>query len=292
MSIYLPESLHIAVMRNRRSATKLRIRIAPDNEQAPTFASRLPAFPLVFVPWLILYESVLHLGPLPGAFAGYLPGEVHWPIWQWMQPVYASAYVLVPLVPLVVTTNHLLRRFVLAGMVATVIGHLMFLAIPVIAPPRPFEPHGVLGMWMLQERRMDLNNGTGAFPSFHVIWAFLGASALAVEFPRLRQLLFLWAGAVSVSCVFTGMHAAVDILAGFVIYLLAWSHPQIVKLLKRLASASTKQQGFTPFRFFGTVDSGPRTAMARAADLRSFRGTDVIGTRAAMTQVGEPHEQS
>src|SRR3954463_4204590 len=81
--------------------------LAPDDGRRPVLASRLAVFPLLFIPWLILYESVVHLGPLPNAFEGYLPGELHWPICQWMELLYVSPYVLVTLAPLVIGTNRL-----------------------------------------------------------------------------------------------------------------------------------------------------------------------------------------
>jgi membrane-associated phospholipid phosphatase len=208
----------------------------PDDQRRPTPVSRLAVFPLLFVPWLILYESVVNLGPPPGAFQTFLPGELHWPIWQWMELLYVSPYVLVTLAPFVVTTNAQLRRFTLAGILATVIGHLVFVAIPAIAPPRPFEPHGLLGAMMRLDRDFDLNNGTAAFPSFHAFWAFLGASVFAARWPRWRYLAWAWAVGVSLSCVLTGMHGAVDVVGGFGLYFLAWLHRPILLALKRQAS--------------------------------------------------------
>ena len=184
----------------------------------------------------ILYESVVNLGPPPGAFQTYLPGELHWPIWQWTELLYVSPYFLVTLAPFVAKTNRLLRRFTLAGILATVIGHLVFLVLPAIAPPRPFEPHGLLGAMMRLDRDLDLNNGTAAFPSFHAFWAFLGASVFVARWPRWRYLAWAWAIGVSLSCVFTGMHGAVDVVAGFGLYLLTWNHEPILLSLNRQAS--------------------------------------------------------
>jgi hypothetical protein len=78
---------------------------------------------------------------------------------------------------------------------------------------------------------LDLNNGTAAFPSFHAFWAFLGASVFAARWPRWRYLAWTWATGVSLSCVFTGMHGAVDIVAGFALYLLTWFHQPILQSL-------------------------------------------------------------
>jgi membrane-associated phospholipid phosphatase len=234
------ESL-LSILRNRRIEQPL-LRANPDGfvvpaaDRPPTLAARLAVFPLLFVPWLILYESVVKLGAPPGSFQTYLPGELHWPIWQWTELLYVSPYVLVTLVPFVATTGGLLRRFTLAGILATVIGHLIFLTLPAVAPPRPFEPHGILGAMMRLDRDLDLNNGTAAFPSFHAFWAFLGASVFALRWPRWRYLAWAWATGVSLSCVFTGMHGAVDIVAGFALYLLTWFHRAVLLALNRHVS--------------------------------------------------------
>jgi membrane-associated phospholipid phosphatase len=202
--------------------------LAPNDDRPPVLFHRLTVFVVLFIPWLVLYETVVYLGPPAGAFQTYLPGEMHWPIWQWMEVLYVSPYVLVTLVPFAINTNRLLRRFTLAGILATIIGHLIFLSLPAIAPPRPFEPHGLLGSTMLLDRRLDLNNGTAAFPSFHAFWALLGASVCAAEWPRLRYVGWAWAVGVCMSCVFTGMHATVDVGAGLFLYLVTWFHVPIL----------------------------------------------------------------
>jgi membrane-associated phospholipid phosphatase len=227
--------IHTMAQRNARGRrVSLADALPPDDERPPALVRRLAVFPLLFIPWLVLYESVVNLGPLPHSFEDYLPGEVHWPVLQWMESLYVSPYVLVTLTPFLCRSNRVLRRFMLAGLLATVIGHLTFLTIPAIATPRPFEPRGVLGAMMLWDRKMDLCNGTAAFPSFHVVWAFLGAGVFAARWPRSRDLAWFWAAAVSLSCVFTGMHATVDIVAGFALFLLTWNCQPLFRWLNRL----------------------------------------------------------
>lgn len=77
---------------------------------------------------------------------------------------------------------------------------------------------------MLGERAMDRNNGTAAFPSFHVVWAFLGAAVYAARWPRLRFGCWCWATLVAASCVLTGMHSLIDIVAGFGVFLLVYNY--------------------------------------------------------------------
>jgi membrane-associated phospholipid phosphatase len=199
--------------------------LPPDDGASPRIWHRLVVFPLLFVPWLVMYEWVVYRGPAAGALQSYLPGEVQWPIWQWTEVLYFSPYVLVTLAPLCAPTNRVLRRFIIAGGIATVLVFIMFLAVPVIAPPRPFHPSGILGHMMLYERAMDLNNGTAAFPSFHVVWAFLGAAVFAARWPRTRVACWLWAVLVAGSCVLTGMHSLLDIIAGFAVFLVLDNYP-------------------------------------------------------------------
>src|SRR3954465_6185979 len=132
-----------------RSESDRLIALPPDDDAAPNVWHRLLVFPLLFVPWLVMYEWVVYRGPAAGALQSYLPGELNWPILQWAEVPYFSPYVLVTLAPLLAPTNRVLRRFIIAGGIATVLVFLVFLTVPVIAPPRSFQPSGMLGGMML-----------------------------------------------------------------------------------------------------------------------------------------------
>jgi len=58
-----------------------------------------------------------------------------------------------------------------------------------------------------------------AFPAFHATWAALAAVVFARRWRRAEWAWWLMAIAIGASCVTTGMHAAADVLAGFVV---AW----------------------------------------------------------------------
>lgn len=201
--------------------------VAPENDLKPLWRHRLAYFPLLFIPWLIFYEFAVWLGPQPGAFETFLPGEVHWPIWQWTELLYVSPYVLVTLAPLIAPTNRGLRRMFIAAWMATIFVGLLFLIVPAIAPFRPFHPHGLLGQMMLSDRALDRNNGAASFPSFHVVWSFLGAMVWAERMPRWRIPWIVWAAAVSASCVLTGMHSFIDILGGSVVFLWVYNYQRV-----------------------------------------------------------------
>jgi membrane-associated phospholipid phosphatase/protein-S-isoprenylcysteine O-methyltransferase Ste14 len=188
------------------------IALPADEPGAPSLADRLSVVVLVFLPWLLLYEAVALIGAPPDAVAAYLPFEHALPVVEWTEAIYASAYPFALLAPLVARTKRDLRRFAVLGAIATGLVTLLFVSVPLVAPPRPFEPAGWLGELLLVERAYD--TPAAAFPSFHVVWALLAAWLYARSFPAARALWWGWAALVSASCVTTGMHAIVDVVGG------------------------------------------------------------------------------
>jgi hypothetical protein len=199
--------------------TPPRFHLAPDEESAPSGFERLSCYFLVLLPWVAIYEIIASLEVLKDAAPAYLPFEARLPVWAWTEPVYASTYLVASLAPLAARSRADLRRYELAGLLSMALVFPLFLAIPLAAPPRPFLPEGPLGAVLMWERSIDIP--AEAFPSFHVIWALLSARVFAARTPRWRWLWRAWALAVVLCCVTTGMHAVVDVLAGFAMALLA-----------------------------------------------------------------------
>jgi protein-S-isoprenylcysteine O-methyltransferase Ste14 len=188
------------------------LRLPEASASAPSVADRASAWMLVLLPWLVLYEAVQALGVPRDAVVILLPGEARWPVWQGSEIVYASTYLFVALAPLAAVTRAELRRFMTRGWAATALVVLLWIVLPVAAPPRPFEPSGFPGALLAFERRMD--SAACAFPSFHVVWALLAAHAWRGRLGRARVLAGVWAAAIAASCVTTGMHTVADVLAG------------------------------------------------------------------------------
>lgn len=188
------------------------LRLPPASEAPPTFWDRLSIGVLVLLPWLIAYEALGHATPSRGISA-FLPFEHSWPVVEWTEWVYISAYPAVVLIPLAAHRSSDLRRFAIAGIVGSVIGHLAFFVVPLLAEPRAFEPATLAGRILMLERA-DGIGGRAAFPSFHVFWAVLTAWLFARSFPRWRAPAWIWAAAVAASCLTTGMHALCDVAAG------------------------------------------------------------------------------
>jgi membrane-associated phospholipid phosphatase/protein-S-isoprenylcysteine O-methyltransferase Ste14 len=223
--------------------------LPPNEERTPKIAERISVYCLVLLPWLMLYEAVAMLGIPADAIVGLLPFEKHLPVYEWTELFYGGTYLFVFLVPIIATSARSLREFSIAGLIATSLVILLFVVLPVTAPPREFVPHGVFGQLMMWERRLD--TPAAAFPSFHVIWAFLAARAFSGAFPKMRMLWWLCASLISASCVTTGMHSIADILAGALVAWIvvrsgtAW---EMVRLLAERIANSWKEWRIGPVR--------------------------------------------
>jgi protein-S-isoprenylcysteine O-methyltransferase Ste14 len=194
-----------------------------DDERRPTAVDRIRCYLTVLLPWLLLYEAVISLGIPADAKIAYLPFESRIPVWQWTEILYASVYVTVALVPLIAKTRHDLHWFSIRGLLSMAIVFPIYLTVPLIAPPRPFVSDTTLGLLLNFDRLHD--GATAAFPSYHVIWAFLAAEVLGHQ-RWAKWLARTWACLVSASCLTTGMHALVDILTAiFVLWIVLRAEP-------------------------------------------------------------------
>ena len=243
-------------------------------------ADRLSACALVLLPWLVLYEAVQALGVAPDALALLLPGEAGWPVWENTELVYASTYLFVALAPLAAVSRSDLRRFMVRGGAATVLIVVLWLVLPVAAPPRAFTPAGPLGSLLALERSLD--SPACAFPSFHVVWAFLAAPVWAARLGRAGGLAWGWAWAISASCATTGMHTVADVAAGLAVSLLVFRLPAAWEVLRataeRLAN-SWREWDFGAVRIInhgGWAALGTFAGITLAAALVGGRGVEAV----------------
>ena len=186
----------------------------PDDETEPTTLDRLRCYLTVLVPWLLLYEAVVALGIPSDAKIAYLTFENRWPVWPWTEILYGSVYVVVVLVPLIARKRHDLRWFSSRALLSMALVFPVYLSVPLIAPPRPFFSIGIPGAFLNFDRAHD--SAAAAFPSYHVIWAFLAAGAIGRNRPW-KSLAWIWAWLVCLSCLTTGMHAFVDVIGGLIV---------------------------------------------------------------------------
>ena len=202
---------------------------------SPSILRRLRTSIAVLLPWLAGYGLIWALGRQRGAVATYLPFEQHLPVFAWTEGIYASTYVIAMLTPFLVRTNENLRHFAVRGLTAMALIFSLYLLLPIFVPPRPFQPSSAIGDLLLLER--SSYSGVGAFPSFHVVWALIAASVLGQAGFWRRACVWIWAALVSVSCVTTGMHSVLDILAGLAAFLLVMNSGRIWMNILRLSEA-------------------------------------------------------
>jgi membrane-associated phospholipid phosphatase len=112
------------------------------------------------------------------------------------------------------------ERFLLANTIAFLTALPVFALLPAIGPWAGYHFRGNPQQMACEASILALRNGTSGgvgivcFPSFHVIWAVLSATALWSVKP-LRIPATLLATLIVISTVTTGWHYATDVLAGF-----------------------------------------------------------------------------
>jgi protein-S-isoprenylcysteine O-methyltransferase Ste14 len=177
---------------------------------------RASVYVLVLLPWLLLYEAVHYAGVPRDAMSSHLPFERGWPVLEWTEAVYASAYIMILATPLLVRSRASLRRFAVTGLFATAVVTFVYILVPLVAPPRPFEPTTVLGRVLAFER--SLSHTVAAFPAFHVIWPLIASAAWRTNGRGWAAVARIWTLLIAASCITTGMHSLLDVAAAFAIW--------------------------------------------------------------------------
>jgi protein-S-isoprenylcysteine O-methyltransferase Ste14 len=226
-------------LHRRFGATRASAWLPAARAGAPSMLERLRIYPVILLPWIVCFELISYLGPSPGHIATYMPFERRLPVVPSLEPVYFSTYVAVLLAPLLIREAIQLRLFAARALTAMALIFPLYLLLPAYVPPRPFEAHTLLGAWLQWERGPWA--GAAAFPAFHVVWTCIVASAVAPGARGRRIAAWIWAAAVAVSCVLTGMHSIADVCAAFAAFLLIANLPRIWRAIlggaERLANS-------------------------------------------------------
>lgn len=209
--------------------------LPPDRSDPPTRWNRASIYLLVLIPWSVAFEAVYRLGVPTDAVVAHLAFEQNWPVLEWTEAIYGSIYLFVLSTPLVLQTQRDLRRLAEMGLIATAVVTLIYLTVPVIAPPRFFEPRTILGHALMFERAMS--HTVAAFPAFHVIWSFIAAHGWATRSRAWAAAGWTWAILITVSCITTGMHALADLVAATIVFMLLLQRRRVWNLMRRAAEA-------------------------------------------------------
>jgi len=204
--------------------------------EEPSWSERAAVYVWVLLPWLISYYAVQALGRAPDVFETVLPFEKSWPVWQWTEALYVTPYLVIPLTPILVRTSRDLRQFARQGLVGTAVVTLWWLVIPAVVASRPFEPAHVVGRLLAYEQATSA--GVAAFPAFHVLWTLIAAQALATNSATggtrsWSILAWTWAALVTVSCLTTGVHSVIDVIAAALVFGLLRDLPATWSTIRR-----------------------------------------------------------
>ncbi len=211
----------------------------PSASEAPVITERLSSIILVFLPWLLVYETFIYLGVPKDAIHTNFAFENSWPVWEFSEIFYVVNFLLIVLVPVVIKSKDKLRLFITDTWFATVSAGIIYFAFPFIVEQRDFVPQSFPGQLIVFHRAID--GGTSALPSFNVIWAFVAAKYFPLRNPLNKWLLYLLASLISISSLTTGNQSLLNVIAGFSIYLLmnyrinVWNHIRL--LSERLANS-------------------------------------------------------
>ena len=226
----------------------------------PSMLCRVRISITVLLPWLAAYGMIWLLGRPVSAVATYFPMERNFPVIEWTELIYASTYLAVLLTPFLVQTEDGLRRFAVRGLTAMALIFPLYLLLPIFVPPRSFQPATAIGNLLLWERTPY--SGAGAFPSFHIVWALIAASVLGRGRVWQRIFWWTWAALVAVSCVTTGMHSVLDVLAGVAAFVLVVEMGRVWTAILRCAewiADSWQERRFGPVRI---INHGGYAAVA------------------------------
>jgi hypothetical protein len=177
---------------------------------AATLSDRISVLVLVLLPWLVLYEAVVALGVPAMRLTSSLAWDARVPLIPAFEAIYFLTYPFVIAAPLLAREKRDLRELAIYGWISTVAIIGFYLLVPIAAPARPIPATDFLSRLLEWERVHD--SPMTACPAFHVVWSCLAARCFR------RRLAWVFVLLVALSCLMTGMHTMVDVLAGFAAY--------------------------------------------------------------------------
>jgi len=192
------------------------ISLPRNSEEPPGIKEKIASYMLAYLPWLLIYEAFIYAGVPKDAVYTNLPFEKEWPVIELTTIFYVSVYVYTLLIPFIIKRKKDLRSLEIDIWFATIVTCFIYFIIPFVVDQRPFTPHSVLGELLAFDRSQD--EITASLPSFHVIWAFIAARYFAISLKKLKWFWYLLAILISISCITTGNHSLLDVIAGGIMF--------------------------------------------------------------------------
>ena len=195
-------------MSERPSPAGRRPLLPADDDAEPALDQCIRFWFIAGLPWVVLYEFTSHMR-LPGQ-AFRLDFEDRLPVLPLTSLVYQTIYLAVTVAPFLARTNRELRALILSVWVSSAVIFPFYWLVPSTGPHREIPGTHLLSKLLSFEHRTYAPSA--AFPSFHVLWAIFVGRLLRPAWVR-----WTFVPMVAVSCITTGMHYILDVLAAFVI---------------------------------------------------------------------------
>ncbi|HXA07949.1 MAG TPA: phosphatase PAP2 family protein, partial [Bryobacteraceae bacterium] len=202
--------------------------LPPADDTRPSTFERLRFILHVIVPWIVLYEFTVRL-PLRGLNFGFA-FEDRLPVLPWTAVFYESTYVLVALAPWLARTRKDLRQLTVSAWFTMLCVFPIYWFVPSVAPRRPLLGQGWMASLLQLERTTE--PPVAALPSFHVLWSILVARLF-----RRRWIRWAYPLTIALSCITTGMHYAIDVVAAFVIAPVILNPQRVWEFLRNTAES-------------------------------------------------------
>lgn len=198
----------------------------------PVWKDRLNVFVLALLPWAILYELIIFTGIPRDAIVTNLAFEQQLPVIEWSEIFYLLPYLLVSIIPFILTTKLQVHSFIKDVWWAMFFALIIYIAFPFVVQQRSFTPRSFWGELIYLERSYD--GVTAALPAFHVIWAFILSKYYTVRFGW-KLFWVALAVLISWSCIANGSHSIPDVTAGFFVFLLVDKRKVVWKAIRLTA---------------------------------------------------------
>lgn len=243
----------------------------PENiDNSLTLKDRFSAYILSYLPWLLVYEAFIFIGVPKDALYSNFNFEHDIPIIESSTIFYVFTYLYALLIPVILHLKRELRNFEIDVWLVTGISAIIYFTIPFVVNQQSFSPHSLLGDLLLFDRSTD--GISASFPAFHAIWALIATRYFTICFKKLKWLWYSVLILILLSCITTGNHSILDIIAGIFIFVISVYRNQIWDFIRMQSEHIANS--WTEWRF-GSVRIINHGFYAGAA---SFVGTLLVGS--------------
>jgi len=194
-----------------------RFDVPPSTNQKASISEKLRLYIWVYLPWLGVYELFVFLGVPKDAISTHLPLDEFIPFRESSVLAYSFVYLYAFFVPWVLQSQKDVFQFFRQSLWGMILIGMCYLCFPFVAEQQDITSSSFFTDWILWERGMD--SKAAALPSYHVFWAWIAAQYCARRFPKMAILHYFIAVVISISCLTTGNHTILDVVTGWLVWL-------------------------------------------------------------------------